>query len=54
MYLVWSGEWDCEDAPKKFETLEELQDWVKNWCMTPIEYLEFYYKIPDDYWRPLF
>ena len=53
MYLVWSGEWDCEATPKKFETLEELQDWLKNWCVTPIECLEFYCKMPDD-WRPLF
>ena len=47
MYLVWSDEWDCEDSPSKFETLEELQEWLQD-CITPIEYLEFYYKIENN------
>ena len=53
MYLVWSGEWDCGATPIKCKTLEELQDWLKNWCNTPIESLEFYHKLPDD-WLPFF
>lgn len=49
MWLVWSGEWDCEASPVKFETLREMQEWLENWNTTPIQYLHFYTEIPS-YW----